>query len=576
MHTLIHRAFKEGKQTSTSYRKVAVWEESIEDKRITRPQDLVGMETKENNAHTRFMKEWRWGSNGLQSTGKNAEKVYPNLKLQQEVLGRGLNKEILGRRNATTCEHGETVWRINGTGYTLNEVLDSTKAYQKKEETKVQKDLTGELRRRLAHRFRAELNRRWNEAVGDERHFDIPDVTTQKSYPFPKNTRRSPEEWREKQIEFLLREWDGSSIWNEQEGNAATWELKGVTILPPEVFQSYLGRLSALPLQYEFRTMDPRVRPTRNEYEFYVFLRFGIIPEILRKDDLRRRRCGKTPGNPVVGVFHMNNCSRAGGMAKRHNCLLHRVEEMFQEAGITTSFDKRRQLQGSTLRPGDIIAKRISSAIRQYIKKQYQTTDQQENADHNNTPPDVQGEGSDNRDDDRHQDLCDIAIDGTVVSATKGLTQEGYTDTAFRENPKSRRYCIGIPAKVAERAKYRGPNGWRKNVDPVPSDNSMSYGEYLDTVQHMVFVPMAFESAGGVGKTFFPVLRMVSEIYDRENKYAQAQFRIKWRRTIGMALHKSVASRYIASLDEHMNVTGKCYAPLNDVGYDRQVSAVHH
>ena len=155
------------------------------------------------------------------------------------------------------------------------------------------------------------------------------------------------------------------------------------------------------------------------------------------------------------------------------------------------------------------------------------------------------------------------------MSATKGLTQEGYTNTGKFENPRSRRYCIGRPAKVAEKAKYRGPNGWRKNVDPVPSDNSMSYGEYLDTVQHMVFVPMAFESAGGVGKTFFPILRMVSEIYDSENKHAQAQFRIKWRRTIGMALHKSVASRYIASLDAHTNVTGKCYAPLPATGYDR-------
>ena len=139
MHTLIHRAFKEGKQTSTSYRKVPVWEVSIEDKRITRPQDLVGMETKENNAHTRFMKELRWGSNGLHSTGKDAEAVYPNLKPQREVLGRGLNKEILGRRNATTCEYGETVWRINGTGYTLNEVLDSTKRTRKQTKRKCRK-----------------------------------------------------------------------------------------------------------------------------------------------------------------------------------------------------------------------------------------------------------------------------------------------------------------------------------------------------------------------------------------------------------------------------------------------------
>ena len=162
--------------------------------------------------------------------------------------------------------------------------------------------------------------------MGDERRLEIPDVTEQKLYPIPEKPKRSREEWQEKPIDFLLREWDGSSTWNAHAGNAATWELKGVTVLPPEVFQSHLGRLSALPLQYEFRTMDPRVRPTRNEYEFFTYSRFGIIPEILRQ---QRRICGKALGNPWAEVFHMNNCSRAGGMAKRHNGLLHRVEEFF-------------------------------------------------------------------------------------------------------------------------------------------------------------------------------------------------------------------------------------------------------
>ena len=33
--------------------------------------------------------------------------------------------------------------------------------------------------------------------------------------------------------------------------------------------------------------------------------------------------------------------------------------------------------------------------------------------------------------------------------------------------------------------------------------------------------------------------------------WSQADFRAKWRRTIGMALHNTVAKQYLASLEAH-------------------------
>ena len=79
---------------------------------------------------------------------------------------------------------------------------------------------------------------------------------------------------------------------------------------------------------------------------------------------------------------------------------------------------------------------------------------------------------------------------------------------------------------------------------------------------------MAFESSGAVGTTFFPLLRVISEIYNEENKYEQAQFRIKWRRTIGMAVHKGVAKRFLLSMDDHLGKAGKCFEPSYPTGYD--------
>ena len=166
-HTLVNRAFNEGELTSTAWNKIPVWDPDIENTRVTRPHKIVGMETKDNNVQSRFVKEMRWGSAGLASTGADATKVYEYVRQQREILQRGKNKKILARLNAITCDHGKTIWHINGTGYTMNEVLDSTEAYKKVGAKKVQKAITGELRRRSFHRFRMHLNKKWNVAVGE-------------------------------------------------------------------------------------------------------------------------------------------------------------------------------------------------------------------------------------------------------------------------------------------------------------------------------------------------------------------------------------------------------------------------
>ena len=79
----------------------------------------------------------------------------------------------------------------------------------------------------------------------------------------------------------------------------------------------------------------------------------------------------------------------------------------------------------------------------------------------------------------------------------------------------------------------------------------MKYGNYLDRYHDIVFVPMAFESMGATGRTFTTFLRLVSEQVHEDNKRAQADFRAKWRRTIGMALHNTVAKQYLISLEAH-------------------------
>ena len=64
---------------------------------------------------------------------------------------------------------------------------------------------------------------------------------------------------------------------------------------------------------------------------------------------------------------------------------------------------------------------------------------------------------------------------------------------------------------------------------------------------------MAFESMGATWRTFTTFLRfrLVSEQAYEDNPRAQADFRAKWRRKIGMALHNTVAKQYLISLQAH-------------------------
>ena len=64
---------------------------------------------------------------------------------------------------------------------------------------------------------------------------------------------------------------------------------------------------------------------------------------------------------------------------------------------------------------------------------------------------------------------------------------------------------------------------------------------------------MAFESmvATATVRTFTTFLRLVSEQVHEDSKRAQAEFRARWRKKIGMALHNTVAKQYLISLEAH-------------------------
>ena len=112
------------------------------------------------------------------------------------------------------------------------------------------------------------------------------------------------------------------------------------------------------------------------------------------------------------------------------------------------------------------------------------------------------------------------------------------------------RYTTGLQAVRAERAKWNGPKGWQVKVKPVAIPGT-KYGNYIEQHHDIVFVPMAFESMGATGRTFTTFLRLVSEQAYENNKRAQADFRAKWRRKLGLALHNTVAKQYLISLEAH-------------------------
>ena len=175
--------------------------------------------------------------------------------------------------------------------------------------------------------------------------------------------------------------------------------------------------------------------------------------------------------------------------------------------------------------------------------KNITTNEQQVNTDNGNQA------GAD-RNMEQHLGPCKLMIDVTVASATKGYTIYGNTTRRGNISRNHQRYTTGMQALQAERAKWNGPSGWQVKVNPVAIPGT-KYGNYLQQHHDIVFVPMAFESMGATGRTFTTFLRLVSEQVIKDNKRAQADFRAKWRRKIGLALHNTVAKQYLISLHAH-------------------------
>ena len=219
------------------------------------------------------------------------------------------------------------------------------------------------------------------------------------------------------------------------------------------------------------------------------------------------------------------------------NVLAEFLEEYYYYCRVTIE----ERLPGSNLRPGDLAAF-VSQEFR-ILNQNITTNEQQVNADNGNQA------GAD-RQTEQHQGPCKLMIDVTIASATKGYTIYGTTGSNQGISRNHQRYETGMQALRAERLKWDGPRGWRVQVRPVAIPG-MKYGNYLERYHDIVFVPMAFESMGATGRTFTTFLRLVSEQVHEDNKRAQADFRAKWRRTIGMALHNTVAKQYLASLEAH-------------------------
>ena len=295
----------------------------------------------------------------------------------------------------------------------------------------------------------------------------------------------------------------------------------GMTGIPPQIYQAQLGRMSATPLQYLFKGRDC-MKP--DSYKLYTQLRFGIVPKQLRGDVHRRRRCREKMG--WADPYHMANCLRNGSLHTQHNCMRNVLAKFLGQYCSVTIEEK---LLWSNLRPGDLAAS-VSQEFR-ILNKNTTTNEQQVNADNGNQA------GAD-RQTEQHQGSCKLMIDVTIASATKGYTIDENTGN-HRGIPRNlQRYKTGMQALRAKKLKWDGPTSWRVKVNPVAIPGT-KYGNYLEQHHDIVFVPMAFESMGATGRTFTTFLRLVSEQVHEDSKRAQVDFRARWRRKIGMALHNT-------------------------------------
>ena len=149
----------------------------------------------------------------------------------------------------------------------------------------------------------------------------------------------------------------------------------------------------------------------RESYIIYTQLRFGIIPNPLRGDIHRRRRCRKKMG--WADAYHIANCLQNGSLWTQHNCMRNIVAELL-EVLYRVTIEER--LPWSNMRPGDISA--FVSQKFKILNQNITTNEQQVNADNGNQA------GADNQME-QQQGPCKLMIDVTIASATKGYTIYG-------------------------------------------------------------------------------------------------------------------------------------------------------
>ena len=199
--------------------------EEIAETKATRPNlvKMLGNEEGDDAVDKKFTHVMRKGNNGLDSTGQKAA-LYVNMAEQERVMTTGENERVPAR----LTNDPEYDVRIDGICYKGEEILSIIGTYKRNGGRKVQYYINQEVRRRLMHSFRKRINQEW-------------DVT------YRRPTQNGNGEWRDKELSDFLREWD----WDKEENQEhISWELFGITGIPPQIYQAQLGRMSAMPLQY--------------------------------------------------------------------------------------------------------------------------------------------------------------------------------------------------------------------------------------------------------------------------------------------------------------------------------------
>ena len=137
---------------------------------------------------------------------------------QEGIMTTGGNKRVLER----FMEDPEYDVRIDGICYKSEEILSTIGTYQRNGGRRVQYYINQEIRRRLMHSFRKRINQEW-------------DVTYRR--PTPQDVDGV---WREKDLSHS----SASGIGTRENQEQISWELMGMTGIPPQIYQAQLMHVS--------------------------------------------------------------------------------------------------------------------------------------------------------------------------------------------------------------------------------------------------------------------------------------------------------------------------------------------